>query len=328
MARLHVNRRLDQHDTAAAKAAEQDFENLRQILAKLDAATKDSALNSPVTAEAKVIDTYQAAFRRAAGLDAEQIALVNGAMKQAGDTMAEDAVKAKDSNLADQAATEKETQATTGAAETRVTVLAVAGLALGIALAWLIGRGISLPVSGMCGAMRTLAGGNHTVEIPGVGRKDEIGQMAETVAVFRDGMVEAERLREANERQKSEAEAARKAGMMRLADTFESGIKGVVNSVATQSAQMQSAAQAMAQTAGSATEQATAVAAAVEQASANVQTVATAAEELSASVVEIGRQVEQSSKIASQAVDEADHTNKTVEGLNHSTQYPLARWCS
>ena len=155
----------------------------------------------------------------------------------------------------------------------------------------------------MCEAMRALAGGDKTVEIPGVGRKDEIGQMADTVAVFRDNMVEADRLREENERHKAEAEAERKAGMIRLADTFEAGIKGVVNSVASQATEMQSAAQAMTHTAETATQQATAVAAAVEQASANVQTVATSAEELSASVLEIGRQVEQSSKIADQAVD-------------------------
>ena len=88
-------------------------------------------------------------------------------------------------------------------------------------------------------------------------------------------MIEAERLREETERHKAAAEAERKAGMMRLADTFEAGIKGVVNSVASQATEMQSSAQAMTQTAEQATQQATAVAAAVEQASANVQTVAT-----------------------------------------------------
>ena len=141
-------------------------------------------------------------------------------------------------------------------------------------LAWLIGRGISRPVVRMCAAMRALASGDKTVEIPGVGRKDEIGQMADTVAVFKDNMIEADRLREENERHKAEAEAERKTGMLRLADTFEAGIKGVVNSVASQATEMQSAAQAMTHTAEQATQQATAVAASVEQASANVQTVA------------------------------------------------------
>ena len=76
----------------------------------------------------------------------------------------------------------------------------------------------------------------------------------------------------------------------------------------------------MTHTAEQATHQATAVAASVEEASANVQTVASSAEELSASVREIGQQVEHSSKIAGQAVIEADKTNTTVEGLAKTAQ--------
>jgi methyl-accepting chemotaxis protein len=210
--------------------------------------------------------------------------------------------------------------ATDAAVETVIISMAV-GLVLTAALALWIGLiGISRPVVRMCAAMRALAGGDKTVEIPGVGRKDEIGQMADTVQVFKQNTMEAERLRGANERQKAEAEIERKAGMVRLADDFEASIKGVVNSVASQATEMQSSAQAMTHTAETATQQATAVAASVEQASANVQTVATAAEELSASVLEIGRQVDQSSKIAGQAVAEADRTNETVEGLDRAAQ--------
>ncbi|MFZ0021797.1 MAG: HAMP domain-containing methyl-accepting chemotaxis protein, partial [Acetobacteraceae bacterium] len=266
------------------------------------------------------IDTYQAGFTRAANLDTDQIALVNGAMVQAGAALAEDVVKAKDSNLADQAATETAAQSVTGNGETLVMWLGLAGLAAGAVLAWLIGRGISRPVVGMCAAMRALAGGDKTVEIPCIGRKDEIGQMADTVAVFKNNMIEADRLRDETERNKAEAEKERKAGMLRLADNFEAGIKGVVNSVASQATEMQSSAQAMTQTAEQATHQATAVAASVEEASANVQTVASSAEELAASVREIGQQVEHSSKISSQAVIEADKTNATVEGLAKTAQ--------
>ena len=315
VARIDVNKRLASHDENDAKTAEQQFAALRTVLTQLDAATKTS--NQDI---AKLVETYHDAFQRAAGLDAGQIALVNGAMRKTGDAMEELATRAKESNIAAQDAIEQETKATTASGSSLVAILGMAGLALGVVLAWLIGRGISQPVVKMCAAMRALAGGDRTVEIPGVGRKDEIGQMAETVVVFRDSMAEAERLREDNERHKAEAEAERKTGMLRLADTFEAGIKGVVNSVASQATEMQSAAQAMTQTAEMATKQATAVAASVEQASANVQTVATAAEELSASVLEIGRQVEQSSKIANQAVGEADKTNATVEGLNRTAQ--------
>ncbi len=320
VARLHVSNTLGRHDLAAAKSAEQQFVDLAATLVQLDAATKDSALNATVKSAGPLMERYQAAFRRAASLDAEQMSLMNGGMQQAGEALAADAIKAKGSNGADQAVTEDAAMAVTRNGETLVIWLGVAGLAIGVVLAWLIGRGISRPVVGMCAAMRALAGGDKSVEIPGVGRKDEIGQMAATVQVFKDNMIEADRLRDETEQIKAVAEKERKSGMLRLADTFAAGIKGVVNSVASQATEMQSSAQAMTHTAEQATQQATAVAASVEEASANVQTVASSTEELSTSVLEIGRQVEQSSKIANQAVIEADRTNATVEGLNKSAQ--------
>jgi methyl-accepting chemotaxis protein len=320
VAQLAANKRLRQSDEAAAKSAEQQFDGMRQTLAQLDTATKGSDLNATVATVTKLIDSYQAAFRRAASLSAEQVVLVSGTGRQVGDALMADADKAKASNLAAQTTTEHEALAVLESGTMRVMVLGLAGLVVGVALAWLIGRGIAGPVVRMCAAMRALAGGDKTVEIPGVGRKDEIGQMADTVAVFKSNMIEADRLREQTEQHKAEMEAARKSGMLHLADTFEAGIKGVVNSVASQATEMQSSAEAMTHTAEQATHQATAVAASVEEASANVQTVASSAEELSSSVLEIGRQVEQSSKIAGQAVVEADKTNATVEGLNKTAQ--------
>ncbi len=317
---IGVAKRLGSHDEAAGKSAVEAFDGLRHGLSQIDSLTKGSDTNAAVAPLLKVVDAYQAAFLRSATLDSDQLTLLNGAMKQAGTAMSDDAVKAKESNLADQAATEAAAKAVIGSGETLVLWLGVIGLAIGVVLAWVIGRGIARPVVGMCAAMRALAGGNKAVEIPGVGRKDEIGQMADTVQVFKTNMIEADRLREESELHKADAEKERKTGMLRLADSFEAGIKGVVASVASQATEMQSSAEAMTHTAEQATQQATAVAASVEEASANVQTVAASTEELSSSVLEIGRQVEQSSKIANQAVIEADKTNATVEGLNKSAQ--------
>jgi methyl-accepting chemotaxis protein len=202
-----------------------------------------------------------------------------------------------------------------------VNLLLLAGaLLLGAVTAFLATRSITRPLAGLRTCMATLADGNHDITVIGLGRHDEIGEMASAVDVFRRNAIEADRLRDETEQHKAEAEADRKAGMMRLADSFEAGIKGIVNSVASQATEMQSSAQAMTQSAQQATQQATTVAASVEQASANVQTVASSAEELSTSVREIGQQVEHSSKIASQAVIEADKTNVTVEGLAKTAQ--------
>ena len=206
---------------------------------------------------------------------------------------------------------------TWNAAAVVVGLATLATLVVGFGLA----RGISVPLARMTAAMRALAGGDKLVAIPGVGRRDEIGQMADTVQVFKDHMIEADRLREETEQPKATAEAERKSGMLRLADTFEAGIKGVVNSVAAQATEMQSSAQAMTHTAEQATQSAPPPS--PPRSSRPRPTCRPWRRRPRSSphrCCEIGRQVEQSSNIANQAVIEADKTNSTVEGLNRTAQ--------
>ncbi len=75
--------------------------------------------------------------------------------------------------------------------------LTVSGLAivLGLLAAFVVARSITRPIGAMTVAMGVLAGGDVTVEIPAIGQKDEIGAMAAAVLVFKDNMIEAERLR-------------------------------------------------------------------------------------------------------------------------------------
>ena len=320
VAQLNVNKRLGRHEQAAGTAAEMSFADLAAALPDLDDATNGTAFRKTFDDLAAGVTDYQAAYHKAVALERAVDDLINDEMQAKGQQVQTDTVSITRSGLAEEQQHEHATMATMAWTRSLLLYLSIGGLLVGAALAWLIGHGISRPVVGMCAAMQALAGGDKTVAIPGVGRKDEIGRMADTVAVFRQNMIEAERLREETERHKAEAEAARKAGLLRLADGFESGIKGVVSTVASQATEMQSSAQAMTRTAEQAMTRATAVAAAVEQASGNVQTVAASAEELSASVLEIGRQVERSSVIAGQAVAEADSTNATVEGLNQAAR--------
>jgi methyl-accepting chemotaxis protein len=320
LARLNVNKLLGRHEQAAADAAEKSFVTLAATLQTLDAATKTAAFRSNFDDLLAGATVYRDAYHKAVDLDRAIDGMVTGAMAKMGTQVQTDTAAIKASGIADEQRDEHDTTATMASTSSLILYLSIGGLLVGVALSWLIGRGIARPVVGMAAAMRALAGGDATVEIPGVGRQDEIGRMADAVAVVKANMTEAERLRGETERQKVAAEAERKAGLLRLADSFDAGIKGVVAAVAAQATEMQSAAQAMMQTAELATERTTAVAASVEQASANVQTVAASAEELSASVLEIGRQVERSSTIAGQAVVEADKTNTTVEGLSRTAQ--------
>jgi methyl-accepting chemotaxis protein len=188
-----------------------------------------------------------------------------------------------------------------------------------ISVALSIVAGVSKPISMMTEAMKRLAGHDLKTEILGVGRKDEIGAMAGAVQVFKDNMIETDRLA-------AEKEADRQVRLKRretvdaLTKSFEAKVRELINSLSRSASEMEATAQSMNSTATETNNQSIAVASATEQASANVQTVASASEELASSIAEIGRQVAQSSKIATQAVEDAKHTDATVQELATGAQ--------
>ncbi len=195
--------------------------------------------------------------------------------------------------------------------------MAVAGFAVVVALgaAFALARSITRPIRGMTAAMGHLAAGDRTTAIPGGERRDEIGEMSKAVLVFKENMLEADRLRTEQEAQKRQAEAERRRLMHDMADRFESTVGEVLKGVTSSSTELQATAQAMSASAEEASRQSTVVAAASDEATQNVQTVASATEELSASIHEIGAQVTESTCIVGDAVSQANDTNAKVQSL-------------
>lgn len=178
---------------------------------------------------------------------------------------------------------------------------------------------VSQPIAALARAMAELAEGNFDVALPGLGRKDEIGDIADAVEGFKIKAVEkATHEAEKQEAQRRAVEATRKTEMRLFADEFQKAVGGIVDAVSTASSQLEGAATLLTGTASSTQELSNAVAAASEQTSANVQSVAAASEQLSATVNEISRQVQESSTIASQAVSQAAKTNDRVTELSQS----------
>jgi methyl-accepting chemotaxis protein len=195
-------------------------------------------------------------------------------------------------------------------------IVAGAAALFGLLIAFVIARGIVNPTTGMTVAMDRLAGGDTGAEIPSRERGDEIGKMAAAVQVFKDNMIEAERLRgEQAEIEKLQAQQ-HKADMIKLADTFESAVGQIIETVSSASTELEASASTLTSTAERAQELTTAVAAASEEASTNVQSVASATEEMASSVNEISRQVQESARIAGEAVHQARQTNDRVGELS------------
>ena len=164
-------------------------------------------------------------------------------------------------------------------------------------------------------AMRALADGNKQAEIPGLGRKDEIGYMANAVQVFKENAQEMDRMQAEAEANKLLAEEEKKAAMNRMADDFDMRTSTVIKSLTSSAGTMQQMAERMTDASDRTSEISSAVAAAASEADANVQTVAAAAEELSASSREIAQQINMVSGMAGNAAQEAENTSKEVKNL-------------
>ncbi len=201
-----------------------------------------------------------------------------------------------------------------------VVVFAVVSLAVGIASALFVAIGVSDPLRSLTTAMRSVAGGNLSADIPSTARQNEIGDMARALVVFRDGLAETARMRKQQAEREEEQARRLKAERHQIADRFMATMGGLAQSFVKSSGEVAQAASNLSATAEETSRQAASVAQAAEEASANVQTVAASTEELAASVREINGQVVNSAGIANTAADEAASTEANIRGLSEAAE--------
>jgi methyl-accepting chemotaxis protein len=196
-------------------------------------------------------------------------------------------------------------------------VVASIGISLGLLIGFLVGQyGVAKPIRAIVELLRVLANGDFSAEVLGTDRKDEVGEIAKAAVVFKDnGLAKTRMEHEQKETEKRTIEQ-RKTDMIKLADDFEGAVGEIIGTVSSASTELEASAGTLTKTAKRAQEVTTTVAAASEEASTNVQSVASASEELTSSVNEISRQVQQSARMAKEAVDQARTTNSQVGELS------------
>jgi methyl-accepting chemotaxis protein len=206
-------------------------------------------------------------------------------------------------------------------------VSAVAGTALMITVAVLLFVGIVSivvarrtggAIATMTSATARLAAGDTNIVVPGIGRSDEIGDLADALQIFRDNLIKSDRLRAELDESEQRAQAERKAGMHKLADAFEAAVGSIVGSVSSASGELEAAASTLTRTADTTQQLSTRVASASEEASTNVQSVATATDQMTSTVGEIARQVHESARIANEAVRQAQATDTRIGELSQA----------
>jgi methyl-accepting chemotaxis protein len=314
MVRLNVNKVLGRHDEPAAAAAAKAFADLKSVVGEISA--KSGAGLKSLDEIKTLVGKYQDGYDKALHNAHELATLANVDMLKFDNAVAQDAQLIKESGIADEQKIEKDTEHLIASTMQLVMMLGIGGLLLGIALAWLVGRAISIPTRRIGDVLLALANGDKTIDVPYADRGDEVGDNARAAKTFKENLLRIEQIEARQKDLERTTAEQRKTDMRKLADSFEGAVGNIVNTVSTASTQLESSANTLTAAASRAEQVTLVVASASEEASANVQSVASATEELTSSVNEISRQVQESARIASGAVGQAQKTNDRIDELS------------
>ncbi|MCA3322458.1 MAG: HAMP domain-containing protein [Roseomonas sp.] len=193
--------------------------------------------------------------------------------------------------------------------------LAVLGLTIPVAL--IAARRIANPLTEMAGAMGRLAKGDTALDIPGRGRSDEVGTMAEALEKFRE-QAEANAAFEAAAAIERAARDRRQAMVESLTQEFGGSVASIMDRLRESAGGMREASVSMASATEQTRNRVADTANGAQQNSSNLSAVAAATEEMTASVTEISRQVAEAARAAQDAVERAHATGATVRGLAES----------
>jgi methyl-accepting chemotaxis protein len=177
---------------------------------------------------------------------------------------------------------------------------------------------ISRPIRRIGDVLAKLAKGDKNVEVPYIGRGDEVGDNARAAQAFKEKLARIEQLEIAEKETAQRTAEQRRADMHAVAGTFERAVAGVVRSVSSSATHLETAAAALSTNAGVTRDLSGKVLSASTEAAANVQSVSRATEQLVESAAEIAQQVEESTKIARQAVAQAAKTDARIAELTRA----------
>ena len=208
---------------------------------------------------------------------------------------------------------------TTAQARTRTGIIAIniAMVVLGLGFSWLIGRSITRPLNGLSGVMKQLAAGDTAARIPATGARDEIGGMARAVIVFRDTMIEREKLA-AVQADATQTEAQRNREIAVTIAQFKHSVESALAKLRGASMKLEMSSTDLNKSADTMSAEARTAEQRVAAASDNVTTAAGSVEELAASIGEIASQAAKSTDVAGRAVSEAQRTVMTMSQLGNA----------
>lgn len=225
------------------------------------------------------------------------------------------------SDLIEKAATEmqKNNAADAESIVELTTVLSLVSLFLIVMLPLLTNRLMFIPLTHMMTAMDRITKGDITSEIPYTERRDEMGDIARTVQVFKDNSLKVISMHKEQELQKIEAEKQKRAAMHQLADKFEASVKGIVGAVAAAATELSLTSEGLVRTMNETSQTVSNAASGATQTVHNVHSVASAAEEMTVSVQEISSQLQNSNSMVQDSVKKAESADSQAIALSEAT---------
>ncbi len=319
LARLYVSKFLTENSDAAHSRALSELEAFRKQADTLLAGLQNPERRRLVIGMVEAAGAYEEAYIGVHKAITTRNTLVTGTMDVVGPRVAAEIEEVKLDAKTHQDTLGPAVASSISSTITVNVVVSIIAIVVGLFAAWAIARGIAVPVQAMTAAMGRLANKDYGVVIPATANRDEIGEMAAAVQVFKDNMQRADELAAAQETERA-AREARSKRIEELNAAFDKSAGTVLETVSSAAQELQSTSQSMSAIADETLAQATTVAAAAEEASTNVQTVAASAEELSSSILEISRQVQHSNGVSQHAAQRAEETRSVVQGLAQSAQ--------
>jgi methyl-accepting chemotaxis protein len=196
---------------------------------------------------------------------------------------------------------------------------AVAALLLATLLALAIGRGIVRPIRAITAAVKHLGEGRFDAEIPALDRRDEAGEIARALVVFRENALERDRMAE-RERAEALEREERRARADRLTAEFQQNVSSMTERLTQAADGLHDEAETLLKVAAEAQRGSAAAAAGSNQTTASVEVVAAAAEQLTASIQDVAGQASASAGMSADAATQAATANDRIRNLIAASQ--------
>jgi|GEM_PF-1782020 len=268
---------------------------------------------SHATQDEQLFDTHQDMLRAEMAAD-----MATEALERDADSVATALEKVMRSADAISDATDEHAGETVALAQTVVASVFALMIATFVGLMLIVSRTVIRPMRQMTDSMEQLAGGNTTVEVPALHKRDEIGAMAKAVQVFKENAIRVAKIEEEQTALRARAEEEKRDAMNRMAEDFDTSVGKIVGQVSTAIEEMKVTATDMTGVAETNSEQAEKVRNDAQVTNSNVSAVASATEEMSTSVGEISSMVQKSTGIVGQAVNTVSTTKEDVTQLAES----------